>query len=275
MKTHVLLLILSCLLFLSCEDVIDVDVPTTEPQLVVDAYIRTGLSENGRAFVEENEIKLTLSAPFFDGQVPLVTDALVTITDETGNIFVYEDINNDGIYMPDLPFNAVDLGETYTLTIEYDGEVYTATAQLMPSVPIDNIEQGDGTLFDGDEIEIILSFTDDGARDDYYLFDFDFGEFLTSEDRFYQGNEFSFSYFYEDMPVGQEVTISILGIDEQFYNYMNILLDQSDDTDGPFATPPATARGNIVNTTDQDNFALGYFAISESDSQQFTIQERN
>lgn len=275
MKTPVLLLLLACFVLFSCEDVIDVDVPTTEPQLVVDAYIRTALSENGTAFIEENEINLTLSAPFFDDEVPLVTDATVSITTGSGTTFVYDDVNNDGSYLPITHFGIIESDETYTLTIEYEGETYTATAQLIPSVPIDNIEQGDDTLFDGDEIEIILSFTDDGTRDDYYLFDFDFGEFLTSEDRFYQGNAFFFSYFYEDMPIGQEVTISILGIDEQFYNYMNLLLDQSDDTDGPFATPPATARGNIINTTDQENFALGYFAISESDSQQFTVQERN
>ena len=41
------------------------------------------------------------------------------------------------------------------------------------AITLDNIEQGDDTLFDENETEIIVTFTDDGSRDDFYLFDFD------------------------------------------------------------------------------------------------------
>jgi len=158
----------------------------------------------------------------------------------------------------------------------YDGETYKAVTQFIPTVPIDNIEQGDGTLFEGDETEVIITFTDDGNRDNFYLFDFDFNLYLPSEDRFYQGEAFNFSYFYEDEEViaGKEITIKILGIDERYFNYSNILIEQSEQDGGnPFQTPPVQIRGNIINTTNPDNFALGYFNLSEANRFEFTIEE--
>jgi hypothetical protein len=41
---------------------------------------------------------------------------------------------------------------------------------------------------------------------------------------------------------------------------------------GPFATPPATIRGNIVNQTNSKNFALGYFTLSETDYKNYLVQ---
>ncbi len=34
---------------------------------------------------------------------------------------------------------------------------------------------------------------------------------------------------------------------------------------GPFQSPPATVRGNIINTTNSANYPLGYFSLSEVD----------
>ena len=44
---------------------------------------------------------------------------------------------------------------------------------------------------------------------------------------------------------------------------MNQLIVQSGGDQGPFQTPAATVKGNIINTTNADNFALGYFAIGQ------------
>lgn len=41
---------------------------------------------------------------------------------------------------------------------------------------------------------------------------------------------------------------------------------------GPFATPPATLRGNIVNQNNADNYPLGYFHLSEIDTGSYTIE---
>ena len=87
----------------------------------------------------------------------------------------------------------------------YANETYESSVeQLMHAVPIDNLEQGDGTLFEGDEIEVIVSYTDSAERDDFYLLDFGLQRYLATKDEFYQGNLFTFSFFYEDLKAGDE-----------------------------------------------------------------------
>jgi hypothetical protein len=53
---------------------------------------------------------------------------------------------------------------------------------------------------------------------------------------------------------------------------MNKLLLISVGSNGPFSTPPATVRGNIINQTNSNNFALGYFNLSETDVKNYVIQ---
>ena len=134
---------------------------------------------------------------------------------------------------------------------------------------------------------VIITYTDLPEEDNYYVFDFGFGEYFASEDTFYQDQQFSFSYFYdeENVEVGTEVTVSILGADAEFYNYMNQLIEQSDDGFNPFQTPTLTVRGNFINATDIDNdetfdnvgnennFALGYFALVQVFSESLVIEE--
>ena len=265
-------LLLLVILFTSCEDVIDVDLPTGEPRLVIDASFEVYLNEP--EIDVEGGIRLTLSAPFFDDDVPTVSDATVFITNNSDDSVINFFEATEGLYLPAGVF-VPEFGTSYTLTVVHDNETYIATTELVPSVPIDNIVQGDATLFDGDETEVIIFFTDDGSRDDFYLFDFDFSLFLPSEDRFYQGESFNFSYFYEDMVAGQDVTIKILGIDERYFNYSSLLIEQSEQDGGnPFQTPPAVLRGNILNTTNPNNYPLGYFNLSEANRSQFTIEAK-
>ncbi len=270
-----LIYIFSILLFFTaCEDVVDVDVPEGEPRLVIDASFEFYLNED--PVNAEGGVRLTLSAPFFDTEIPTVSNATVFITNLNDNTIVnFPESTEPGLYLPDDLTIIPEFGIEYELTVIYNSETYIATTQLIPAVPIDNIVQGDGTLFDGDETEIIVFFTDDETRDDFYLFDFDFNLLEVSEDRFYQGEAFNFSYFYEDMVAGREITIKILGIDEQYFNYAALLIEQSDqDGGGPFQTPPSLLRGNIINTTNPDNYPLGYFNLSEANRFEFTIEER-
>ena len=277
------------LLTLGCEDVIEVDVPEEPPRLIVDALLRVDMNEE---FVPV-EVRLTTTSSFFDEIMPTSADDNITIIidrvengiiTETGTKSLYEEVPGSGIYVPDPNFDAdqrirsAGLSEDlrFTMVIPYQGRRYAAQTTYVPSVPIDNLEQGTETLFDDDETEVIISYTDDPDRSNFYVFDFDFNEFFASEDTFYQGQAFSFSYFYDQtFDPGSELEISILGADQQFYNYILLLVEQADDDFNVFDTPVATVRGNVFDVTDLDNinvldnvaqpnsFALGYFAIVE------------
>lgn len=263
------------ILALSCEDVIDVEVPTEEPRLVIDAMIRVDTTQESLLV----QIKAQLTSSFFDTITPAQLDLITLHNIESGEtITLTEATPNSGVYQRGIPTTFLTTG-TVELMINHNENTFMATSAYTPTVPIDHIEQGDTTLFDEEEIEIIISFTDEPNRDDYYLFDFSNNSYLTSEDKFYKGQAFEFSYFYEDtIETNQELTVSILGIDQAFYNYWNLLIDQSGQQDfGPFQTPAATVRGNILNTSSSadpiSDFALGYFAICQEYDITLTLSE--
>ncbi|MEM9649589.1 MAG: DUF4249 family protein [Bacteroidota bacterium] len=267
-SVYLAFLILFCF---SCEDVISVDLPTSETRLVIDALI--GYNDNNGDILTAGQVKLSLTAPFFEENVPAAENATVSIIDEFNGDQYSLSESEPGMFtigFPDLQF-----GREYTLEVTYQGETYRATEHLMRAPLIDNLEQGDGFLFDEEEeTEVKITFTDLIGERNRYLFSFGFNNFLVIDDEFFQDQQLTFSYFYEDIQPGRLVAVTVFGIDQQFANYAEQALAQSgeDDGGGPFATPTATIRGNLVNTTNPDNFAFGYFAISEFDTALLTIE---
>ena len=272
----IFLLLLLSNLFFSCEDVIEVDTPTTPPRLSIDALVRV----DARNPTSKITVKAGVTSSFFTDVEPTSLDQVTVVNPDyipTSALDVPA-INlievAPGVYEGEKNTRFFTDGELQ-LAIEHDGQRYLALTSYAPSSRIDNIEQGDNSLFSENDKEIKISFSDDGEIDNFYLFDFDRGDYLVTEDEFYQGQTFSFSYFIEDGE-GRKVDVALLGVDEPFYNYMNQLIVQAGGDQGPFQTPSATVRGNIINITnidninsfdnveDSNNFALGYFAVCET-----------
>ncbi|NHF59566.1 DUF4249 domain-containing protein [Flavobacteriaceae bacterium TP-CH-4] len=261
------------LFYLGCEDVIEVEVPSSEPRLSIDANFNLFTQETPLRF--EGGVRLTLSSDFFEDGVPLVNDATVIITDLGSGIeypLLYDGTTE--YYRPENPAVLGNFDTEYELTIIYDSETYRGVTSFIPVAPINEVRQGTNTLFDGDETEVIVEFTDDGSRDDYYLYDFGFDIFRPLEDRFFQGEDFVFSSFYDsdDVQPGDTVTIKAYGISAQYYTYFELVIEQAGEGGGPFQSVPATTRGNMINTTNFDNYPLGYFLISEADEFELVIE---
>ena len=270
MKKNFVSCLFVILYLLSCEEVVDVELTSTQPQLVVGGQI--GFNENNGDPITTGQVTLTLTSPFFSDGNPPAENALVSIIDEqTGEVFnLIEDdpgIFNDGF--PNLEFD-----RDYTLEIVYENEVYTATEQLIATGTIDSAEQDDGFLFEEDEeTEVVITFSDIPNERNYYLFSFGFENFLVTDDEFYQDSNLTFSYFYEEVEPGDLLTITLLGVTQEFATFVDLTLVQSgENAGGPFMVPPATVRGNIINTTNNNNFAFGYFSISEFDVAFVTVE---
>lgn len=296
MKKYIYLLVV-LVLNVACEDVIDVEVPTEEPRLVVDALIRVDIDKQ---FIPV-EVKLSLSSDFFNNNTPTSAESVVIQYEEyEGNRVIDTRFSNlaelvpgSGIYTPDpnfdtdqrIPTNILDRNWVFNLLINHEGRRYLANTKYVPAVPIDSVIQGDGTLFNDDETEVIITFTDDPDRDSFYLFDLSLSEFLVTEDKFYKGQQFSFSYFYDQIfEPDTEIEIRLMGVDQTFFNYMDLLIEQTTNDAGIFSTPVATVRGNVFDITDIDNidlldnvaqpdvFPLGYFAMVQEYKQTLIIQ---
>jgi hypothetical protein len=287
-------ILLCAILFFSCEDTIEVDLPKVETRLIVDGLVRVDKSQE----LVDVKIKLRESSNFFEENQPTQAESALIYYGKPTSGGLFEDISfstlvekdlGSGIYVPNLEQDQirtafVEPGVVFILQITHQGKRYYAQTEYAPTAPIDNLEQGTDTFLDEEETEIIVTFTDNGDEDNFYLFDFMNSEFLVVEDEFFQGQQFSFSYFYDDeITAGETVTVSILGATEEFYNYMDLVLEQTENNGGVFQTPVATVRGNVFDITGLDNinlfdnverpndYALGYFAMVQEYTATLTI----
>jgi hypothetical protein len=270
MKKIYILIPLLILLFSNCEKVVEIDLPTIEPKLVIDASFEVLF--DAAPVTANTVVKLRLSADYFEENIPTVSNALVFVTNlSDAAVTKFIDVNLDGNFRPITNFIPLDDIE-YELTVIYQNETYKGKATKVKSTPFTSAIQGDDTLFSGKEIEVKVAFNDDDTSDNYYLFDFTNNLFLPIEDRFFNGNPYNFSFYYQEDEIiaPTTVTIRMSGISKKYFTYFRILLNQSGvNGGGPFASVPASLLGNMINTTNETNFPIGYFHISETDT--FTI----
>lgn len=262
------MLLLILLGIYSCEEVVDVALEESPPRLVVEASILWEKETEG----DFQMIRLTTTAPFFADSIPPAEGAQVSVMSENGTLYVFEEME-PGFYFNDI--FSPELNASYDLEIIYEDEVYIARESLMPVSSLEYVEQSTGGGFGGEDIELRAYYFDPPELENYYFFRF-FTEDLSiqiSEDEFTDGN-LTFAYFSnEDLIAGAEVQLEIQGISKRFYEYMFILRSQAGTNGGgPFQTQPTTVRGNIINTTNPDNFAFGYFRLSETDLLEYTIE---
>ena len=273
MKRLLFILSVLSLIWSSCQEVITVELPNQEPKLIVDALIRIDTTISSTLVT----VSIRQTSDFFGEISPVSVDQItMSNLDNPGNNtdqVLDETEPGSGIYQQF--FSTEELArDRWFLQINYQGEFYVAESLMQYSVPIDQLTIGDGSLFTEESTELLVRYSDIGGREDYYLFDYGNDDFFASEDVFYDGQQFEFSYFYdEQFNPGDTLTVSIMGIDRDFFNYMNLLREQSEGGFGPFATPAVSVRGNLINATDinnndnynnvndPDNYALGYFAI--------------
>ena len=276
MKKIYIYTILTVLLFSNCEKVIEIEVPTIEPKLIIDASFEVLFNES--PVTANMAVKLKLSTDYFNETIPTVSDAIVFLTNTAdGSVINFSDVNLNGNFAPIINFIPKDAIE-YELTVIYKSEIYKGNATKVKSTQIDSAIQGDETLFSGKETEVKVAFKDNVDNENYYLFNFTNNLFLPLEDRFFNGTNYNFSFFYQEdeIEVPTNVTVTMSGITKDYFTYFRILQNQSGTSGGgPFQSVPSSLLGNVINTTNEDNFPLGYFHISETDTINLDLVEKN
>ncbi|PWB20596.1 DUF4249 domain-containing protein [Flavobacterium sp. HTF] len=268
-KALTLVSLLFVLFFSSCEDVVNLDLETGEAKLVVDAEIIWQKGTTGN----EQVIKISKMAPYYNNTTPKVSGAQVRIENSTGDIFTFNE-TEPGIYTC-TNFIPV-LNTDYKLFVTAEGQSFTATEKLTSVTPIEKVEQKLVPDFGGEDvIELTFYYKDPADQANFYLTDYKsefllFPEYELTDDELFNGNEISTRFSDEDMKPGNTVLITHRGISKSFHNYMNLILEVYGGS--PFSVPPGNIRGNIVNTSDANNFALGYFRLCESDHVSYLVK---
>jgi len=268
------------LVFFSCTDVIDVDVPYGGPRMVIEASLDW---EKG-TFGNEQIIKLSEMTPYFnDVSTQIVRGAFVNVTNDNNGTSVQFIDQNNGTYSTS-NFTPI-INQSYTLEINYNGETYIAKETLTPVVDIEKVDQSTENGFDKDVIEINVYFNDPIEFENYYLSKFHerkdlLPTLLDVNDEFTNGNEMHI--FYEkfnnddtnekELLPGDIVDIELYGISKTYYNYIRLLIEQNGVVGDPFSTIPAPLRGNCTNPDNPDNYAWGYFRLTEVNKTTYIVE---
>jgi hypothetical protein len=253
--------------FISCEDVIEVDLDNEEPRVVIEC---TGIQEgNNELGIIAAQISKT--APYFSNNVNYFTNAEVSVTIDNV-IYLLSLRENTTVFADTLP---MIYNVDYVLNVEFEGENYKATTQLYKTVPIDYVEQDDNS-FDEELTSINAYFTDPAGEENYYFFQFASERngvtVDSSDDELFDGNQIS-TFYADEFEVGDQVNISISGISKQFEDFYSILISQTGESGGgPFGSNPVSVRGNIINPGNPSKFAFGYFRMSQEFSTVYTIE---
>ncbi len=258
MKKLIYITIAFIVLASACTESLDVDLDSAHVRLVVQGSISDEL--------KTHQVSLTKSADYFSNRpADRVTGATVTISDGE-NTFNLTEIS-DGLYETDTIIG--EIGKTYTLTIDSEGETYTSSCYLNYCAPIDSINFG---YYDWSEyyetndtmLYILLNALEPETPGDFYLWNVykngvlesdTLHEVYFSDDIFVNGN-----YMYdvmvqlvEDVSIGDTITLEMQAITEEYYNYITQIMTETIWNMGPLDGPPANPAGNISNG------AMGFF----------------
>lgn len=249
-------LFIVCLLLLSCEKVIDVNLKTVPAKLVIEGNIT---NEAG-----PYTVKLSKTVDYMGpNEFPSVSGAVVTISDNAGSTETLAE-TSPGIYQSARLKGTP--GRTYELKVNTGGEEYTASSMMPVFVPVDTLIQGEKKDFGDTKIAVQTWFHDPAGAEDYYRFSFTVNgkpseTIFTFDARLYDGNHMKYDLARDDdeeeehnappIAAGDTVRVTLYHIDKQVHFYFLTLKQNSGDG-------PPTALTNPVSNI--SGGALGYFS---------------
>ena len=269
---NILLILSLIILTSSCQDVISVPLNTADPKLVIDANIKWQKGTSGA----NQTIKLSLTSDFYSNTVPPANGAVVTVTNSANTVFNFIENGTTGEYKCNNFMPAIN--ENYSLTVTYKGQTYTSTDKLLATPPILNVSQQTLPSFTGTRIEVKFFYQDSASETNFYLISFKnspdlLAQYAPLRDEFFQGNLMFGLFSNDEIKATDNLFMSVQSISNRYYTYFQKLNQLAGGNNGaPFSTPPVSLRGNIVNQNNADNFPLGYFAVTEIDSQTYVVQ---
>lgn len=246
-KFKILILIIIPFAFFSCQKVIDLNLNTSTPAIVIQGNI---FDQPGPYL-----IRISKTVNFNDSNAfPPVTNAKVTIRDDAGNKDSLVEMS-DGNYLT-TSLHGVE-GRTYTLTVENDGKTYTAVSTMPYAVNIDSIYFERSSF--GNFYLTTVNFKDPQGIDNYYrLFqavnDTTRSAINIQSDQLNQGEVIKYSFYpfssngISNFNKGDKITIKLECIDKGVYEYL-----RTSRRDNGQSASPTNPTSNI------NNGALGYF----------------
>ena len=274
MQTNISILALFTFLFLSsCTDVVDLEVPDGEVQLVVDGWLT---DQEG-----EKQVLLATTANYFNNtETPRVTGALVVLHNEQGAVDTLAE-TAPGVYTTEY---VGQVGSVYHIYIRTTaGEEYESNPETLRAVPAiaaiySNFKEE--TVFEDEGYYVSIDTEEPAGTGDYYRWkQYVNGEYLNepfdllfASDEFVDGNPITGFEVSEALELGDHYRIEQLSISKAAYEFFFQLQTQTAFIGGLFDSPPAALVGNIVNLDPDGKKALGYFGVSAMSAKELVVE---
>lgn len=265
----------------SCEEVVRIELPASQNLVVVEGWVTNTL--------ENQYVRLSISNPFLDEQnlVP-IENAGVVVQSRTGNTFQYA-YEGIGIYRSITPFAGLE-GTEYRVRILLDNgeEIRSSWERMAEAVPIlslnaDNFLENDP---DNPSQQVTIYYpkilaVDPADTRNFYRWVFYKNRFIFSEpepitlqdDRFFDGNLIPNSFQSFEYDLGDEIIVQFQSINQEAYNYLELLRSQITTLGTSGGTTPAIVNGNVDYVSDNlTEMVLGYFGTIAISSDTTVVQ---
>lgn len=247
----------------ACEKEVTVDLETAKPRLVINAPLTWQKGTDG----SNQYIKLSLTTSYYEPTVPRVTNALVKVTDELGNVFNFAQVSTAGTYEC---HNFIPvLHRKYFLEVYYEGEIYKGEEVLYPVADFNSTSQTNDGGINSEDVEIKAFFNDPVSVSNYYLSKIEspvniIPVYDSFNDEFFDGNQIFNLFTDADLKAQDAVIFTLYGVSKRHHEYLVKLLNATGGN--PFQPIPGVVKGNMLNTTNASNYPLGYFSLSQTAS---------
>jgi hypothetical protein len=260
---HIATYLLALMILLSCTEEIDIDLNSSDPQIVIEGSIST---------TGESVIKISESVNFDESNdFPKVRNAFVEISDNLGNSEILLE-SSEGIYST-TSFGGVE-GRTYSLNVQIDDKTLESVSNIPSHVSFDSLIVVKASVpgFPGAQendlyYEVRVQYKDPADVVNFYRFVEIVNNEITNsfvfDDRLNNGEYVTVPLlnFSRELLPGDVLKIEMQCIDEFVYEYFNSL----GNTLGGSATP-ANPYTNIIGSE------LGYFNAHTSEMKEKVIQ---
>ena len=246
-----------------CQDVIDLDLDNTAPQIVIEGNLTDQ--------VGNHRVSISKTVPFDEPNTfPAVSGALVTIADDTGLLDTLLE-TAPGIYETQQLRQGV-YGRTYTLRVKIEGTEYVAASTMPERVAFDTLSVMKSAFAGSVSLDLVPEFRDPANLLNYYNFSIiKNGErqpdIYTLNDELANGNKITRPLLNPnlDLKSGDVCTVEMYCLDPVVFKYfLSLQLIAGNGPGG--GTTPANPDNNFGNA------CLGYFSAHPLQSKTVYIE---
>ncbi|HET8859489.1 DUF4249 family protein [Marivirga sp.] len=283
-RTKIWALVLVILLIWGCVEIIDLEIPQTEPKLVIEGRL---LNEHSLQTIEIYE-----SLNFHDTtDLAPHKDARVNLMDQQHNVihsFIYS--NEDSLYKTTDSIELI-VGQIYILQIIANGETLEAKGEILENATLDSLfylsaeelkSIGQPVYGDGYFLFVTGSLNNEGIE--YFKLDITVNGYFRNGKNDFTSSILSSEFFgreFQALPIpgtfeeDDNVILEFYTINEDVYQYFDEFRNLFANDGGVFSPPPVNPQTNIRNLTNPNNEPLGYIQFSAVQRRNIIIEKKD